>query len=370
MVRHYDIDWLRVIAIALLLVYHVAICFQPWAPMLGFISSGKPWLSLWLPMTMLNIWRIPLLFFVSGMGVYLAMKNRPVVELLKERALRILIPFLFGAVAIVPLHILIWRYHNGLTPGYGVDSGHLWFLWNIACYVVLLSPLFYLIRRNQSGKTVENMQKFFARPWGLLLVWSLFIAEVLLLNPIPYELYAKTTHGFVVGLLAFASGFLFMLSGEGFFTLITKIKWFLLAIAIGLFAIRVSGLPNIPFAPVRLVIESQAWITCALAFGHSYLRRPGRTLRYLSLAAYPVYIMHMVFLFLGGTLTFKLDIDVRLQFVLLLSFTLVGCLAFFEFVIRRIGIVGVLFGYKAPRTKGVYAPPNGELAVTESESHN
>src|SRR5690606_38735653 len=254
--------------------------------------------------------------------------------------------------------------------GYGVDSGHLWFLWNIACYVVLLSPLFYWIRRNKSGKAVENMRKFFARPWGLLLVWSLFIAEVLLLNPIPYELYAKTTHGFVIGLLAFVSGFLFMLSGEGFFGLITRIKWFLLVIAIGLFAIRMSGLPNIPFASVRLVIESQAWITCALAFGHTYLRRPGRALRYLSLAAYPVYIMHMVFLYLGCTLIFKLDIDVRLQFVLLLLFTLAGCLAFFEFVIRRIGFMGILFGYKAPRVKDVYTQSNGELAVTESQSHN
>ena len=28
--RRYDIDWLRVIAIGLLLIYHIAIAFQPW----------------------------------------------------------------------------------------------------------------------------------------------------------------------------------------------------------------------------------------------------------------------------------------------------------------------------------------------------
>src|SRR5262245_12523992 len=107
--RRYDIDWLRVIAIGLLLIYHVALGFQPWGVMIGFIANAKPWTSLWTPMAMLNIWRIPLLFFVSGMGVYFAMQKRNWSELMAERGARILIPFLFGVFAIVPLHMLIWR---------------------------------------------------------------------------------------------------------------------------------------------------------------------------------------------------------------------------------------------------------------------
>ena len=67
--RRYDIDWLRVIAIGFLLIYHIGIGFQPWGVFIGFIQSEKPLNSLWIPMSMLNIWRIPLLFFVSGMGV-------------------------------------------------------------------------------------------------------------------------------------------------------------------------------------------------------------------------------------------------------------------------------------------------------------
>ncbi|MEP4596601.1 MAG: acyltransferase, partial [Cyclobacteriaceae bacterium] len=70
--RRYDIDWLRVIAIGLLLIYHVAIGFQPWGVFIGFIQSSSPLESIWVPMSMLNVWRIPLLFFVSGMGVYFA----------------------------------------------------------------------------------------------------------------------------------------------------------------------------------------------------------------------------------------------------------------------------------------------------------
>ena len=107
--RRYDIDWLRVIAIGLLLIYHIAIIFQPWAMFIGFIRSDDALEGLWTPMTMLNVWRIPLLFFVSGMGLYFAMKKRNWKQLLIERTKRILLPFVFGILAITPLHFLFFR---------------------------------------------------------------------------------------------------------------------------------------------------------------------------------------------------------------------------------------------------------------------
>ena len=107
--RRYDIDWVRVIAIGLLLIYHIAIGFQPWGIMIGFITNSKPWESLWTPMTMLNVWRIPLLFYVSGMGVYFALQNRNWKELITERVRRILLPFVFGMLCIVPLHIYLFE---------------------------------------------------------------------------------------------------------------------------------------------------------------------------------------------------------------------------------------------------------------------
>ena len=63
--RRYDIDWIRVMAIGLLLLYHIGIVFQPWGVFLGFLQSREPLEELWPPMALLNVWRIPLLFFVS-----------------------------------------------------------------------------------------------------------------------------------------------------------------------------------------------------------------------------------------------------------------------------------------------------------------
>ena len=94
--RRYDIDWLRVFALGLLIIYHISIVFQPWAYFIYFPQSEKSLESIWLVMGLINIWRIPLLFIISGMGVYLAMRSKNWKELLKDRTKRILLPLILG----------------------------------------------------------------------------------------------------------------------------------------------------------------------------------------------------------------------------------------------------------------------------------
>jgi fucose 4-O-acetylase-like acetyltransferase len=343
--RRYDIDWLRVIAIGLLLLYHVAIGFQSWGIMLGFITNDKPWESLWIPMAMLNVWRIPLLFFVSGMGVYFAIQNRNWVQLLKERARRIFIPFVFGIFVIVPIHVYIWQLYYQRPLNYSANPAHLWFLGNIFIYVIILSPLFFYLKRNEGGRIVGWIKKLLSNPFGLLVIIAAFIIEVLVVDPALYELYAMTWHGFFLGLLAFVFGFLFVLSGSSFWNMLLKWRWLFLAAAISLYTYRLlqfqMKVPN-----VQLVIESNFWIFSLFAFGYKYLNRSNKALHYLSQAAYPIYITHFIFLFLASLLIFPLDIDVHLKFILVLVFTVTGCFSFYEFIIRRVNIIRPLFGLK------------------------
>ncbi|NOS90591.1 MAG: acyltransferase family protein, partial [Cyclobacteriaceae bacterium] len=221
--RRYDIDWVRVIAIALLLIYHTAISFQPWGMMIGFISSKTSWVSLWTPMTLLNIWRIPLLFFVSGMGVYFALQNRNWKQLVWERTQRILVPFLFGIFCIVPIHIYILRMYYNMEATYVADPGHLWFLGNIFIYVLLLLPLFYYLKKNEDGKWVTLLKKAMSTPLGLLPLVICLVMEVWFTQPRPYEMYVMTKHGFFLGLIAFFFGFCFVLSGDGFWKM--TVRW-------------------------------------------------------------------------------------------------------------------------------------------------
>ena len=343
--RRYDIDWIRVIAIGLLLLYHVAIGFQPWGIMIGFITTNKPWESLWVPMTMLNVWRIPLLFFVSGMGVYFAIRNRNWKQLLLERASRILLPFVVGFFLVVPIHVYIWQYYYQFDLTYSAHSGHLWFLGNIFIYVVVLSPVFFYLKRNEDGAIASGIKRILRTPLGLIPIVAAFIAEALIVNPRPYELYAMTWHGFFLGLLAFFFGFCFVLAGRVFWEMILKWRWLFLAVAVAFFMIRLVYFQ--PFAPNYLIaMESNFWIISVFAFGYKYLNHPSKALNYLSQAAYPVYIVHMIMLYLGSLLIFPLGIAAPLQFGLLLLFTVIGCFALYELVIRRINFIRPLFGLK------------------------
>ena len=355
-VRRYDIDWLRVIAIGLLLIYHIGIGFQPWGVFIQFIQNNEPLNALWIPMSMINIWRIPLLFFVSGMGVCFALRKRNWWQLISERTKRILLPFIFGIIFVVPIHIFIWQMCYKQDLVYSPHPIHLWFLGNIFIYVILLSPLFYYLKRNEHGKIHKWLEKLFRNPLGLLLIIIIFILEAILVRPEIYETYAMTLHGFLLGLLAFLIGFLCIYSGKYFWNNVLKWRWILISAALTLFLLRLFAF-ELKAPNYLLSMESTLWIMALFGFAFKHLNRPGRSLRYLSQAAYPVYIIHMVFLYLGSYFIMPLEVPVILKFVLVIIFTFAGSFIFYEFVIRRIWFIRPLFGLKNSKLrKAEYQP--------------
>ena len=343
--RRHDIDWLRVIAIGLLLIYHIAIIFQPWALFIGFIKSDEPIEALWIPMTMLNVWRIPLLFYVSGMGLYFAMRKRNWKQLLLERTKRILLPFTFGILAITPLHMFIFQKYYTMPLGYYPHQGHLWFLGNIFVYVLLLLPLYYYLKKHENGKIKRALSALMSHPGGPLLISLFFVLEVLLVKPQLFALYAQTWHGFFNGFLAFFFGFLFVYSGKTFWQTVLKWRWLYTGLAIILYGIRFE-LFGTEAPGYLMAIESNCWIFGAFGFAYKYLNRPSKTLSYLSQAAYPVYIIHMFVLYAGAMFILPLEIPILLKFIGIVVFTGLACYLIYEFIIRRIGFLRPLFGLK------------------------
>lgn len=345
MERRYDIDWLRVIAIGLLLIYHIAIVFQPWAMFLGFIKSDELIEGLWKIMSILNVWRIPFLFFVSGMGVYFAIRMRSWKQLLLERSKRILLPLVFGTVAIVPLQFYLFQSYYRLPLSYYSHPAHLWFLGNIFSYVVILSPIFFYLKRSEEKVFQQKLSKFLGNPIGVLSISSVFVLEAVLVKPQVFEMYAMSWHGFFLGFLAFFCGFLFVYSGKCFWNTVLKWRWLYLSLAIGFYLVRVMVF-NLKSPNYLMAIESNTWIFAIFGFGFKYLNKPNKSLTYLSQAAYPVYIIHMFVLFLASIVVLPMSIPVLLKFVLIVCLTLLGCFFIYEFIIRRIGVLRPLFGLK------------------------
>jgi glucan biosynthesis protein C len=343
--RRYDIDWLRVIAIALLLVYHIGIGFQPWGVFIGFIQNDRNIDSLWVPMSMLNVWRIPLLFFVSGMGVCFAMRKRNLKMLLLERSRRILLPFIFGIIAIVPLHIIIWELYYRQDISYSISQGHLWFLANIFSYVLILSPLLIYLKKKHNGRVHNALSYIYRSPFGLLLVSIIFVAEAVIMAPETYETYSLTLHGYILGLLSFFFGFSFVYAGSSFWDTVLKWRWIILILALGLFITRCIFFDL--QSPVYLrAFESNLWIFSAFGFSYKYLNRPSPALKYLTGAAYPVYIVHMIFLYLASYLVMPAALPAAVKLIIIITVTFAGCLVSYEYIIRRTKITRIFFGLK------------------------
>jgi len=349
--RRYDIDWLRMIAIGLLLIYHIAIIFQPWAMFIGFIRSDESMKGLWTPMTMLNVWRIPFLFYVSGMGVYFALRKRSWKQLLTERAKRILLPFVFGLLAITPLHMFIFQKYYNLPLDYHAHAGHLWFLGNIFAYVLILLPIFCYLKRMENGRFRNALTSLLSHPAGPFVVMVFFVVEVVAVRPGIFELYAQTWHGFFIGLIAFFFGFLLVYVGQPFWQNVLKRRWFFVALAVVLYAVRWTVF-DMSSPHILMAIESNCWIFGIFGFGYKYLNKPSPILKYLSPAAYPVYIIHMFVLYGGAMIILPLEIPVALKFVLIVLFTGVTCLFLYEFVIRRIRLLKPFFGIKLESNAG------------------
>jgi hypothetical protein len=156
-------------------------------------------------------------------------------------------------------------------------------------------------------------------------------------------MYAKTSHGFFLGWLAFVFGYLFAFTGDDFWNKLVKLRWLFLLLAVLFFTFRVGNYLSFP-KKINLPIETCLWIFSIFAFARKYLSFPHKFLNYFSKAAYPLYILHMVFLGLSCSFLLPLVINVQLKFCMVLIGTIGGSLICYELVIKRNKYVGRVFG--------------------------
>jgi glucan biosynthesis protein C len=344
--RRYDVDWLRVGALGLLIVYHVVISFQPWAFTIFFIQNKESMEGLWPFMSMVNVWRIPILFLVSGMGVRFAMERRNWKQLLKDRATRILLPLVFGTFFICPISALFALDHYGQELEYLPNVGHLWFLGNIFLYVLLLLPLFVYLRKNPDGSFFRFVSRLLRRPFAIALAAVPLMAETWIVDPQIFVLYANTAHGFWLGMLCFLTGFIFVSLGAVFWQAAERVRHLSLALAFTLYLGRIGLFGAAGEINVLLAVESMAWMIALLGYGSRHLDKPSRALAYCSKAVYPVYIVHMPVQFSLSYLVIPLALSPPVKLLLILAGTLAVSLAVYELLIKRARWIRPLFEMK------------------------
>ncbi|HAA12622.1 MAG TPA: hypothetical protein DCE41_13385 [Cytophagales bacterium] len=353
--RFHEIDALRVIALGLLIFYHIFISYQPFANGILFIQYGRQLTDYWFVGELLNIWRIPVLFVISGMSVSFMLPRRTVKELLKDRMIRLLPPLFFGSLFLVPIQFALFQRFNGMPLQYWPNQAHLWFLINLVVYVLVLTPLLAFARKNPDYLLLRGLRKIL--PWGLLVIFPLPLVIASLLAP-PEE-FSTFTIRFGYGGVSFLMGFVLQSVGEKFWPALRKVCHVALPLAFLLYLARLEFIslgPIREYALVTTSVESGMWMLAFLGYGSLLLRQPRRVFQYLSKAVFPIYIIHLpiqqavaFFLFpvgLAGGATLALHI--------LLTFGI--CFLTYEFGIRRIKVLYPVMGLKNPSTSTKETP--------------
>ena len=347
--RRYDVDWLRVITLDLLIIYHVVVSFQPWATNVFFIQNEQPLQRLWVIMSIINVWRIPILFLISGMGVRFAMERRYWKKLLRDRTARILAPFVFGFFFICPISLYLAMKYYGKRAAYVPNPGHLWFLANLFLYVLLLLLLMIYLKNNPSNFALRFLSRLFRWRFGIFFIALPLMAEAWLVDPQIFPAYALTPHGFWLGMVCFITGFIFISLGDVFWQAVAGVRHVALVVAFLLYlgrllVFQLAGEPNLLSA-----LESMSWMLAILGYGSLYLNEASVSLTYFSKAVYPIYIFHMPVQYCVSYFLLPLYLPVILKLIMLLTGTLGASLLIYEYVIRRFKWIQPLFGMKLPR---------------------
>jgi glucan biosynthesis protein C len=165
--RRADLDWLRVLAVLLLVPYHGALVFNLDPNAVVFVKDVVHSPALAEAVGFVHTWHMPLLFAIAGAASWFALGWRSGGEYLRERVLRLLVPFVFGVLTLVPLMLNVhWLGRpdaptlgemysrfltfnpNDLSGTQGTFApGHLWFIGDLLLFSLLALPLFLALRR-------------------------------------------------------------------------------------------------------------------------------------------------------------------------------------------------------------------------------
>jgi len=393
--RRHDVDTVRLFAFGLLILYHVGMVYvSDW----GF-HIKSPTTAEWLewPMVALNRWRMPLIFLVSGLALGLStLALRPGRMAIRRTGL-LLVPLIFGMLAIVPIQAWVEARANGAFdagfgafmlrylqlrpwPGggfagaeFGMTWNHLWYLPYLWAYTLLLAGGLAAWRRlRPTTSALGSDAPIGAAGVGWLatipVVWWFFVLYVLeprfgdtkaLLDD--WAQHAQYLPVFLFGFwLARQRRCWIALSEWRRVPLVLAVLG--LAIYMGLRivgkALSAEELAALPQWDWRAISDSAhalyAWnaLLAILGYAAAYLNRPRRWMPYANRAIYPWYILHQSLIVPLAALVIPLTLPTPAKALLVLVGTVAGCALIHHYIVLRVRWLQPLFGLTIPPRRG------------------
>ena len=371
-VRLSELDWLRVILIFAVFLHHVCMPFNGdnWHIMNN--DSSKVLDDI---MVYFEQFRLPVLFFISGVGSVILLSKVTVVKFIKDKFLRLFIPLLIGSLLVIPPQIYIenivemqsyWQEYPALALKF--ETNHLWFIEYLFVFFLLAIPLNKLFSSSLGTSIINFLQKLSKHKIGLyLLVILLIIIKVYFSLTFPSE------DKKIENLSSSAFYFFFFIAGMLFVR--SKVIWqaiydqrFYNLMLLVLSSVLFYSYYYSPDLSEYMSLDmrwSIWWLVCCLVAWSAFLTILGyaqlyftKTPKWLSLSnelIYPFYIFHQTVIVVIGfyVITWQAPISLKVISLFALSFLVTSVICWF--IIKPSNFLRFLFGLKPKNNVGLVA---------------
>jgi Acyltransferase family len=396
--RRGDLDLLRALVVVGLVLFHTAVMFGPGEfPVKA--EAENPMATVFIAFG--ATWGMPLLFVVSGMGIWYSLRSRSAGALARERLRRLGVPLLAGVLTLVPLQVYLGLRRSGdagsyasfyarfldvrpsldfpfvvtAAPGTGAfQTGHLWFLVCLLAFSLLLLPGFALLRRPPGMRLVGRLGGLLAQPGAVfLLALPLAAMEIALGSEVGLATWNRYSYALLLGY-----GYLVAADariGEAF----QRQRRAALALAVLLFvaggsvyaAAAAHGDPFTGSDPLSMAfrllksVDGWLWVVALLGLARSRIEhrpkavalsapvdQPDRASLMRRLGAYandavlPFYVLHETVIVVIAYYVLTWRIGAGAQYLLIVLSSLAAALLLYDLGVRRTRVTRFLFGLK------------------------
>jgi peptidoglycan/LPS O-acetylase OafA/YrhL len=318
---------------------------------------------------LLATWMMPMCFVISGMSVFYALGKGRVGGFIKDKILRLFIPLIVGIFTHSALQVYLERvshsefsgsffdfypqYFEGLY-GFGGNFGwmgiHLWYVEMLFIFSLIFLPLFWLLTRGWGQRILSGLGNALAVP-GLVILLTFPLTLILSFvdegSPLGMDVFGGW--GILSHAWFFLSGFVIG-SNERLQQNIQRLRWVWLAGATVLTTVQVSNAivsaPGGSFGLKHTDLLAYLWILTFLSWARQRLNFGTPRLGEANEAVLPFYILHQPVLLSIGYFVVGWAIPDLAKWAIIFVGSLVIIMAIYEYLVRRVNVLRVLFGMK------------------------